>query len=156
MLKNAGAPTEYNFDNAVPPGHTAEIQPDGSVIFYDTNGTEDGGIAAPWAYDANQQPVPTSYTLNGTTLVQTVHHHDHAYPILVDPFWENLLNTTLVVVSIGTAVAACAGSVGLGCIVAGGVAIGSVVNYAVQEPKSPNSPARIPSHCQESPHHCNR
>ena len=47
--------------------------------------TEVAGVLAPWAIDADAQAVPTRFTLDGTTLVQTVDHDDAVYPVVADP-----------------------------------------------------------------------
>ena len=86
-IDSADAPTEYRFNNALPTGTTAEIQDDGSVVFYDTVGNPVSGIAAPWALDADDAEVPTHYSIDGTTLVQTIDHHGAAYPVVADPWW---------------------------------------------------------------------
>lgn len=87
VIERAEAATEYRFKDAVPTGHTAVLQADGSVRVFGADGDEAGGIAAPWAFDANGDEVPTSYALEGTTLVQTVNHHGAVYPVIADPFW---------------------------------------------------------------------
>lgn len=87
IIANAGAPTEYRFENAVPDGHTAAVHSDGSVRFFDTDGNEVAGILAPWAIDADAKAVPTHYTLDGTTLVQTVDHRGASYPVVADPLY---------------------------------------------------------------------
>lgn len=87
VIDNQDAPTEYRFEDAVPDGRTAELRPDGSVQFFDSDGNKSGGIAAPWALDANGKEVPTRYTLDGTTLVQTIDHEGAAYPVAADPAW---------------------------------------------------------------------
>ncbi len=60
---------------------------DGSVRFFDTGGDEVAGILAPWAIDAEANVVPTRYTLDGTTLVQTVDHQGAIYPVVADPIF---------------------------------------------------------------------
>ncbi len=87
VIENADAPDEYRFENAVPDALTAILQPDGSVQFFDENGAVSGGIAAPWAIDADGRNIVTSYSLDGTTLVQTVDHDGAAYPVVADPYW---------------------------------------------------------------------
>ena len=86
-IDSADAPTEYRFNNAVPDGHTAELQDDGSVVFYNSDGEPVSGISTPWALDANSAEVTTSYALDGTTLVQTIDHRGAAYPVIADPWW---------------------------------------------------------------------
>lgn len=87
VIDSSDTPTEYRFENAVPDGHTAELQADGSVKFFNADGSDSGGIVAPWAMDANGDEVSTRYALDGTTLVQTVEHKDAAYPVVADPAW---------------------------------------------------------------------
>ena len=86
-INSAESATEFRFDNAVPENHTAVLQDDGSVAFFDAVGASVEGIAVPWALDANGEEIPTSYALDGTTLVQTVEHHGAAYPVYADPNW---------------------------------------------------------------------
>lgn len=47
-----------------------------------------GEVAAPWAVDADGNPVATEYELDGTTLVQTVKvTPDTTFPVVADPKW---------------------------------------------------------------------
>ncbi len=39
----------------------------------------------PWAVDANDQQLPTSYAVEGNVLVQRVDHSGAAYPVVADP-----------------------------------------------------------------------
>lgn len=87
IINNADAPTEYRFEHAVPEGHTAEVQDDGSVRFFDAGGNEAGGVMAPWAVDADGNDITTSYRLDGDTIIQTVNHQDAVYPVVADPLW---------------------------------------------------------------------
>lgn len=64
--------------------HTGE---DGSLLFLDAAGEEAGFISMPWAIDSDGKEVPTSYSVEGTTLVQTVDHEGASYPVLADPSW---------------------------------------------------------------------
>ena len=87
-ITSADAPTVYRFSDAVPDGHSAYVHADGSVRFVDAAGVEaDAGIAAPWALDAAGTAIPTSFALDGTTLIQTVDHTGAAYPVVADPLW---------------------------------------------------------------------
>lgn len=86
-IKNTDAATEYRFENAIPSGHTAIMQPDGSIQFINSAGEHSGVIAAPWALDATGLSVPTRYELDGSTLVQVVEHHGASYPVIADPAW---------------------------------------------------------------------
>ena len=119
VIESAEAATEYRFENAVPAGHAARLHADGSVRFYDADGNESGGIVAPWALDAEGAAVPTSYTLDRTTLVQTVEHEGAAYPVIADPWWAPVV----VVVAVG----ACAGSVFCAAMATAAVSLGPLV-----------------------------
>ncbi|MCP4086737.1 MAG: hypothetical protein GY745_17035 [Actinomycetia bacterium] len=56
-----------------------------------TETVEVGTIATPWATDANQTPVPTRFTVDGTALTQHIEHTntEHAYPIVADPEYHS-------------------------------------------------------------------
>ncbi len=91
-LNNAGASTEQRFDLGLPQG--ASLVPDGKggydIVQALGNGASAtmGHIDAPWAKDANGNPVPTNYHLDGTTLVQSIETgKDTAYPVVADPKW---------------------------------------------------------------------
>ena len=82
VIDNADAPTEYRFPMAGATHLTAN--PDGGLTVW--NGTTIvATVAAPWATDANRAPVTTRYRIDGTTIIQTVHHHGAAYPVVADP-----------------------------------------------------------------------
>ena len=87
IIDNADAPTEYRFEGAIPEGHSATVTENGSVQFFDADGIEAGGVMAPWAVDADGKNIPTSHTIDGTTIVQTVEHHGAVYPVVADPLW---------------------------------------------------------------------
>ena len=112
-INSAEAPSEYHFEAAIPDGHSAELQPDGSIKISDAAGAEAGFIAAPWALDSTGAMLPTHYSIDGTTLVQTVDHTGAVYPVIADPsWWETAAGWA------GTAAAA----VGVGICLAGGCA----------------------------------
>ncbi|MGC0367706.1 hypothetical protein ABH922_005758 [Rhodococcus sp. 27YEA15] len=70
----------------VPPGGHMSVNPDGSVTVFDADGNPVSLIAAPWAYDANGNPVPTDYEVRDGRLIQKVYADEAtAYPILADP-----------------------------------------------------------------------
>lgn len=87
MIGGTQASTEYRFEKAVPEGHRAEMQADGSILLVDEEGEDVGGISPPWAIDADGNEVRTSYALDGDTLIQTVEHEGAAYPVVADPLW---------------------------------------------------------------------
>jgi hypothetical protein len=85
VIDGPDAPTEYRFDVTVPVG--AELLPstDGGAVVVDAEGLVVAPVAPAWAVDANGQPVPTHYRIDGTTLVQVIDHHGAAYPVVGDP-----------------------------------------------------------------------
>lgn len=91
-LKNAAAPTTQRFDLGLPDGATLIADGAGGYdIVTSANGAgavTRGHIDAPWAKDANGDSVPTSYSLDGSTLVQTIETGpDTAYPVVADPHY---------------------------------------------------------------------
>lgn len=85
VIENADAPTEYRFPIEATTGSTLELQDDGSVNVIDPDGIPVGNIATPWATDGNGRAIPTSYRLDGMSIIQVVHHVDAAYPVVADP-----------------------------------------------------------------------
>lgn len=131
LIKIAGpdSPTLYRFENAIPEGHIGVVQTDGSVIISDTVGYQQGVISAPWAYDQNGHSVPTHYTIEGTTLVQSVDHSQAtAYPVIADPLikagWLSKLVATASLVLATAAIAGCAVGTGGAC---GAIAVGYAI-----------------------------
>ncbi len=91
-ITGANAPTTYAFPLTIPAG--ASLVPDSngdggySIQSTPSNGVtiQYGKIGAPWAKDANGNPVPTSYSIQGSTLVQTVTFTSStAFPVVADP-----------------------------------------------------------------------
>ena len=85
ILESEAAPTEFSYDYASFGGELRQAA-DGGVTVWE------GGVMLtyflnPWAYDANGQPVPTHYRVEGTHLIQVVEHNGagFAYPIVADP-----------------------------------------------------------------------
>lgn len=77
------APVDYRFP--LEGASRLEQLPDGSVLVHDLTGEPSVTIKAPWAKDANGTAVSTSYSVEGTTLVQHVAHQGAAYPVVADP-----------------------------------------------------------------------
>ncbi|MDK1472739.1 hypothetical protein QNO07_04735 [Streptomyces sp. 549] len=89
-LKNPSAPSEYRFRVEPQPG--VGLVEDGAGGFLLARDPQDGvgevvgALEAPWAKDANGRPVPTSYRLEGNTVIQTVEtSRDTAFPVVADP-----------------------------------------------------------------------
>ncbi|MFI7320192.1 hypothetical protein [Streptomyces venezuelae] len=91
-LKDKNAPTEQRFDLQMPTGtHLAANDSGGYDIFQDSGKGSTalkGTISAPWAKDANGKDVPTSYKLEGGTLVQRINTSNNtAFPVVADPHY---------------------------------------------------------------------
>ncbi len=86
VIDGSDAPTEYEF--ALGEGLDIRQYPDGSIGVYTAADEFVGGIAAPWATDANGVAVPTRFEVRGGSVFQVVDHQsgDFAYPIVADPW----------------------------------------------------------------------
>lgn len=89
IIAGADSPEQIVYDLSLPAGatiETAEVE-DGFVVL-DAQGGFILAIAAPWARDANGKNIATSYTLDGSKLIQNVDHAGRAditYPVVADP-----------------------------------------------------------------------
>lgn len=87
VITGPRAPTSYRFPLRVPPG--GSIRRVGGdqerFVILDASGDGVASISAPWSHDADQNWVETHYRLEGHTLVQTVDHRGHRYPVVADP-----------------------------------------------------------------------
>lgn len=125
VLKDAAAPREQRYDIGLPEGTRLVKLNTGAVAAIAKNGTFLVGIATPWAKDATGNPVPTSYRIDGNTLIQSVQTTDStAFPVVADPklVHDAAKGTAMGLVS-GCVGGAVAGG-GAGCIpgaVAGGL-----------------------------------
>lgn len=86
VLSGPSAPTSFSYPLTLPAGAALVATNDGGAVVQDSDGSVAAVIAPPWAHDANGQAVPTSYTISGATLTQTVTPGSTAaYPIVADP-----------------------------------------------------------------------
>jgi hypothetical protein len=86
VLNTVAAPETFEYQFTLPPGSKIVAMGKGLAL---VNGKRFiGGLAAPWAKDANGRDVPTHYEVAGTTVTQVVEHraNDFAYPIVADPW----------------------------------------------------------------------
>ncbi|MEU8585085.1 hypothetical protein [Streptomyces abikoensis] len=114
VLKDSAAPREQRYDIGLPDGARLVKLNTGAVAAIAKNGTFLGGFATPWAKDATGNPVPTSYRIDGNTLIQSVQTTDStAFPVVADPKW-------LHDASKGTAMGLVSGCIG-GAVAGGGV-----------------------------------
>jgi hypothetical protein len=70
----------YRLEGAILTG-----QSDGSVLIHEPGGGVVGTIRAPWAEDAHGRQLPTHYTIDRDTLIQSTDIANAAYPVAVDP-----------------------------------------------------------------------
>ncbi|GAA4087983.1 hypothetical protein [Nonomuraea soli] len=85
IIHDASAPTEYRFPISAPPNSELQVEEDDGTVLIYTDDVYLAEIDLPWAKDANGNTVPTSYRVEGMTLVQTVNHAGAAYPVVADP-----------------------------------------------------------------------
>lgn len=85
VIDTKEAPTRYEYQF---PAGVELVQGEQSIAVLDADGAFLGGVAAPWAVDAEGTTVPTHYEVEGTTVVQVVDHAGAAfqYPIVADPW----------------------------------------------------------------------
>jgi len=86
VISGPNAPTAYRFAFAVD-GKPAVLSPTegGGVDVLTADGTFVNSVAPAWAKDATGAELPTSYSVNGNILTQTVTHEGAAYPVVADP-----------------------------------------------------------------------
>lgn len=86
VIDNAGAPKRYDYPMGLPWGQNLQMNADGSVIAAGVEGAVSAYVEAPWAKDANGNPVPTHYEINGSTLTQVIDFTANtAFPVVADP-----------------------------------------------------------------------
>ncbi|WP_162793307.1 hypothetical protein [Streptomyces globosus] len=140
-LKNADAQTTQRFDLGLPEGATLVADGAGGYDIVTSAGgagaVARGHIDAPWAKDANGKAVPTSYSLDGHTLVQTIETGpDTAYPVVADPHYTwGIISGTVYFNKNETKVLALGGTVVSWlphpATVVGGRSLAGVAGYAV-------------------------
>lgn len=86
VLAGEHAPSRFSYPIDVPSGGRLARGKNHTILIEDANGVPRGTFAAPWAKDRNGKSVPTSYQIQGTTIVQTVAHQGAAYPVVADPW----------------------------------------------------------------------
>jgi len=86
VITGPDAPSVYRFAFAVD-GKPAVLRPTdgGGVDVLSASGALVNSVAPAWAKDATGASVPTSYSVSGNILVQSVTHEGAAYPVVADP-----------------------------------------------------------------------
>ncbi len=93
IIDGPAAPQQYAYSLELPVG--ARLTKVGEQVLLTASGGEEIGlIDAPWALDANGNPVATHYEVNDTTLTQVVEHDaGAAYPVVADPtYWPAVIS----------------------------------------------------------------
>lgn len=87
IIDNPNAPTEYDYKVTVPSGGHIGLTEDGGAVVLDNTGEVLASVAAPWAKDANDSPIRTFFTTNGSVLIQHIEHNvsNVVYPVTADP-----------------------------------------------------------------------
>lgn len=85
VIEDETAPTEYRFDISVDGAPAQLAVSDDSVIIQNAAGETVNVINPAWAVDSVGADIPTSYTVEGGTLVQHVDHLGASYPVVADP-----------------------------------------------------------------------
>lgn len=88
IIAEPSAPTTYAYGLSIPDGGRIEETEGGALIVLDADGVLQGGVAPPWASDADGRAVPTRYVVTATGFTQVVEHDsgDFTYPVVADPF----------------------------------------------------------------------
>lgn len=88
-LYGAEAEEIFSYPVEVPQGFTLSLMEDGSVELLNAEGDIEGIFAAPWAVDAEGNPVETYFDVVGDGLVQYVLHRAEgvSYPVIADPLF---------------------------------------------------------------------
>ncbi|MGO4593862.1 hypothetical protein AB4Z18_08570 [Leifsonia sp. 2TAF2] len=85
VITQSSGPTRYDYELSIPDGGEIVAANCGFVVV-DADGDPLANVAPPWAKDAEGNPVPTRYELNGNTLTQVVDFDAHtAFPVVADP-----------------------------------------------------------------------
>ena len=96
VIDSASSPSDYTYTFNGAEGSSFRMEDDGSVSLIGADGKWLGGVAAPWAKDANGNNLPTSYSIDGNKLTQHVSFDSTtAFPVVADPWWAgNLIDHT--------------------------------------------------------------
>jgi hypothetical protein len=89
-ISDQSAPQRYAYPVTLPDGGSIHVDEYGGAYVLAADATTLIATVDPaWATDANGDPVPTHFEVEGTTLVQVVEHRAAgvAYPVVADPWW---------------------------------------------------------------------
>lgn len=87
VMDGPDAPTRFDYTISVPEGGAMTLDERGVILITDQDGDFMGAVAPAWAKDANGEPLPTRYEINGNILTQVVEHSAaNVYPVVADPW----------------------------------------------------------------------
>jgi hypothetical protein len=92
-ITGPSAPTSYQYKLTLPPGYKPVVQSNQMIALTSAKGSDPlsaantiGFVDPAWAVDANGANVPTSYSVSGKTITQTVNTSSvTAWPVVADP-----------------------------------------------------------------------
>ena len=85
IINGADAPSSYEFPLSIPEGRSISSTADGGYQILNSDGSAAITILPPWARDANDNLIPSSYSLNGTILTLRVDLSGATFPVVADP-----------------------------------------------------------------------
>lgn len=89
VLENAQAPNTYTVALQLGENITAVSMSNGVAVFVNSDNLVIGSILAPWAIDADGNPVPITQTITQTSVAITVDTTDvTAWPVIADPTYQ--------------------------------------------------------------------
>ncbi len=89
IVNRPSAPTQYRFTFAIPSGTRFVYTAMGSstgISLVDPHGALVARIGPAWAKAADGASIPSTYRIDGATIIQTVEHHGARYPVVADPW----------------------------------------------------------------------
>ena len=84
-IRDASAPTSYDFTIGTASTVRLSLNADGSVTVTNSEGVFVNMIETPWATDAKDKSLQTSFTINGNVLTQKVSLAGATFPVVADP-----------------------------------------------------------------------
>jgi hypothetical protein len=85
VISSPNAPSDYDFHLSIPDGDSIATGADGGYKVLDSQGSTVLTVLPSWARDANDNLVPSSYSLDGTTLTLHVDLTGATFPVVADP-----------------------------------------------------------------------
>ncbi|MDP9801319.1 hypothetical protein J2S49_001395 [Arcanobacterium wilhelmae] len=88
VFDSKGDGNRFTLDMKVPDGTRWVSNKDGSMSLVDRGtGQTIAGIDKPWAYDADNRPLPTHFVVKNGAITQLVDMTNAKFPVVADPSW---------------------------------------------------------------------